>query len=75
MQTDPQTLATSRPDVFAGGDLAFGPRIIITAVAEGQRAARSIARYLTGRLVEPPRHVRVTTLATRTYSMAAGYKS
>src|SRR6516165_3063116 len=35
LQTDLQTMATSRPDVFAGGDVAFGPRIIITAVAEG----------------------------------------
>ncbi|HSP05723.1 MAG TPA: FAD-dependent oxidoreductase, partial [Acidobacteriota bacterium] len=54
LQTDPQTLATSRPDIFAGGDVAFGPRIIITAVAEGQRAARSIAQVLTGRAPEPP---------------------
>src|SRR6516225_4033127 len=37
--TDPETMATSRPDVFAGGDVAFGPRIIITAVAEGKKAA------------------------------------
>ena len=36
-----------------GGDVAFGPRIIITAVAEGKRAARSIAKFLTGRLPEP----------------------
>src|SRR6266511_2516437 len=41
IEADPQTLATSRPDVFAGGDVAFGPRIIITAVAEGRRAAQS----------------------------------
>jgi formate dehydrogenase (NADP+) beta subunit len=52
LQTDPATMATSRPDVFAGGDAAFGPRIIITAVAEGKRAARSIAKFLTGRV--PP---------------------
>src|SRR5579864_5103020 len=52
LQTDPLTLATSRPDIFAGGDVAFGPRIIITAVAEGKRAARSIAKFLTGQ--QPP---------------------
>jgi ferredoxin len=61
LQADPETLATSRPDVFAGGDVAFGPRIVITAVAEGQRAARSIARYLTGVASEPLRRVRITT--------------
>ncbi|GMQ78770.1 MAG: hypothetical protein BMS9Abin02_1305 [Anaerolineae bacterium] len=41
-----QTLATTAPGVFAGGDIAFGPRLIITAVADGQRAARSIHTYL-----------------------------
>ena len=74
VQTDPETLATSRPDVFAGGDLAFGPRIIITAVAEGQRAARSIAKYLTGRLPEPARKARVTTYPTESYRMFPDYE-
>ena len=74
LQTDPQTLATSRPDVFAGGDVAFGPRIIITAVAEGQRAARSIAKYLTGRLPELLQKARVTTYPTESYRMPADYE-
>jgi NADPH-dependent glutamate synthase beta subunit-like oxidoreductase/NAD-dependent dihydropyrimidine dehydrogenase PreA subunit len=74
VQTDPASLATSRPEVFAGGDLAFGPRIIITAVAEGQRAARSIAKYLTGRLPEIPRNVRVTAYPAEHYRMPADYE-
>jgi NADPH-dependent glutamate synthase beta subunit-like oxidoreductase/ferredoxin len=74
VQADPLTLATSRPDVFAGGDLAFGPRIIITAVAEGQRAARSIAKFLTGRLPEIPRNVRVTAFPTEHYRMPPDYE-
>jgi formate dehydrogenase (NADP+) beta subunit len=41
-----QSLATTAPGVFAGGDIAFGPRLIITAVADGQRAARSIHSHL-----------------------------
>jgi formate dehydrogenase beta subunit len=73
LQTDPATLATSRPDVFAGGDLAFGPRIIITAVAEGQRAARSIAKYLTGKAPEPARKARVTAYPAWSYLMPQGY--
>jgi NADPH-dependent glutamate synthase beta subunit-like oxidoreductase len=73
VQTDPATLATSRPDIFAGGDLAFGPRIIITAVAEGQRAARSISKYLTGRVPEIPRNVRVTLYPADNYRMAPDY--
>jgi formate dehydrogenase beta subunit len=74
VQTDPVTLATSRPDIFAGGDLAFGPRIIITAVAEGQRAARSIAKYLTGRAPEPARKARVTIYPIENYRMAQDYE-
>lgn len=74
LQTDPQTLATSSPGVFAGGDVAFGPRLIITAIAEGQRAARSIAKYLTGRVPEPRRQVRVTSYPAANYSMAKDYE-
>jgi NAD-dependent dihydropyrimidine dehydrogenase PreA subunit len=74
LQTDPETLATSRPDVFAGGDLAFGPRIIITAVSEGQRAGRSIAKYLTGRLPEVQRNARVTAYPTANYRMPPDYE-
>jgi ferredoxin len=50
---DRQTLATSQPGIYAGGDLAFGPRIVIEAVADGRRAARSIDTHLTGREDEP----------------------
>ena len=73
LQTDPITLATSRPDVFAGGDVAFGPRIIITAVAEGKRAANSIMKYLTGRVVPEPQQARVTVYDTRRYKMKPDY--
>jgi formate dehydrogenase beta subunit len=72
LQADPATLATSRPDIFAGGDVAFGPRIIITAVAEGQRAARSIAQYLTGKVPEKPHNVRVTIYPS--HQMIPGYE-
>ncbi|MEK7325361.1 MAG: FAD-dependent oxidoreductase [Chloroflexota bacterium] len=41
-----ETLMTTAPGVFAGGDIAFGPRLIINAVADGQRAARGIHSYL-----------------------------
>ncbi len=74
LQTDPATLATSRPDVFAGGDVAFGPRIIITAVAEGQRAARSIAKFLTGRVPEPSTKARITIYPTEHYHMPPDYE-
>ena len=46
---DPKTQATNIPNVFAGGDAADdGPTVVIDAVADGARAARSIHAYLTG---------------------------
>jgi formate dehydrogenase (NADP+) beta subunit len=47
---DPDTLATTAPGIYSGGDAAFGPRIAITAVANGKRAARSIDDHLRGRI-------------------------
>ncbi len=54
---DRETLATAQPGIFAGGDLAFGPRIVIEAVADGRRAARAIDTHLTSRRDEPPTFV------------------
>jgi NADPH-dependent glutamate synthase beta subunit-like oxidoreductase/ferredoxin len=47
IKVDPETLqSTSRPDVFAGGDVVLGPRLFIDAIASAQVAARSIHDYL-----------------------------
>jgi len=46
--TDPVTLQTSLPGVFAGGDAVSGPASVVEAIAAGHRAAESIARYLRG---------------------------
>jgi NADPH-dependent glutamate synthase beta subunit-like oxidoreductase/ferredoxin len=62
-----ETLATSRPGVYAGGDIAFGPRIVISAVADGRRAARSIDTHLTGR-ADAPQRIRVRVFDTFGYS-------
>jgi len=45
---DPLTLQSSLPQVFFGGDAAFGPRNIITAVAHGHQAAISIDLFCRG---------------------------
>ncbi|MFP4098569.1 MAG: FAD-dependent oxidoreductase [Alphaproteobacteria bacterium] len=56
VDADKNTLQTSRPGVFAGGDCNTGPSTLISAMAEGLRGARSIADYLTlGRLRFFPR--------------------
>lgn len=39
LAVDPQTLRTSHPKVFAGGDIIDGPKTVIDAIATGQRAA------------------------------------
>lgn len=54
LAVDRRTLATSARGVYAGGDVAFGPRIVIEAVAEGRRAAKAIDTLLTGRQDAPP---------------------
>ncbi|MBT9457892.1 MAG: FAD-dependent oxidoreductase [Burkholderiaceae bacterium] len=45
---DAKTFQASLPQVFFGGDAAFGPKNIITAVAHGHEAAVSIDRLLHG---------------------------
>jgi len=44
--TDRQTLMTAQPGVFAAGDVATGPMSVIEGVAQGQRVAWSVDRYL-----------------------------
>ena len=44
--TDAETLMTAQPGVFAAGDVATGPKSVIEGVAQGQRAAWAIDRYL-----------------------------
>lgn len=64
---DRETLATSVPGVYAGGDVAFGPRIIIAAVADGRRAAAAIDSFLTGR-TDGPLDYQVRVFPTFGYS-------
>ncbi|HWE06460.1 MAG TPA: 4Fe-4S dicluster domain-containing protein, partial [Rhizomicrobium sp.] len=45
---DPVTFQATLPSVFFGGDSAFGPKNIITAVAHGHEAAISIDAYCRG---------------------------
>lgn len=46
--TDPVTLETSLPGIFAGGDAVSGPATVIEAIAAGKKAAVSIDRYVRG---------------------------
>ncbi|MFC1932324.1 NADH-quinone oxidoreductase subunit NuoF [Chloroflexota bacterium] len=44
----PETLATSREGIYAGGDVVSGPASVIEAIADGRQAAISIDQYLGG---------------------------
>ena len=74
IRIDPATLATSAPGVFAGGDVAFGPRNLIEAVANGKRAARSIHEYLSPHEARLETRLEIETLMTPRYRMAAGFE-
>ena len=73
IKVDPETLATTAPGVFSGGDGAFPPALLITAAQQGKIAARSIDAYLRG---DAPRRstlrVTVEQLPTDHYHMTPG---
>ncbi len=46
IKADKATLATSREGVFAGGDCVSGPSTVISAMANGLKAARSIEGHV-----------------------------
>ncbi|MGE5448458.1 MAG: FAD-dependent oxidoreductase [Bacteroidales bacterium] len=46
---NPDTQMTTQPGVFAGGDVARGSDVVITAIADGKNAAKSIDKYLGGK--------------------------
>ena len=74
VKVDPGTMATSRPGVFAGGDVAFGPRNLIEAVANGKRAARSIHEFLDPERARLSAVLDVERIPTGRYRMIAGFE-
>ena len=74
VKTDPETMATSAPGVYAGGDVAFGPRNLIEAIANGKRAARSIHEYLAKDQARIEAHVEIEKIPTRDYRMITGFE-
>jgi formate dehydrogenase beta subunit len=63
---------TTAPGIFAAGDIAFGPRLIISAVADGKKAAEQIDRFLRGEEWKPkPKYIQITLLDH--HEMAANF--
>ena len=44
---DAETMRTSKPGVFAGGDIVTGGATVILAMGAGRKAAKAIDAYLT----------------------------
>jgi len=74
IRVDPTTLATSAAGLFAGGDVAFGPRNLIEAVANGKRAARSIHEWLEKDRARIEKTLAIEKIPTREYRMIAGFE-
>lgn len=74
IRVDAASLATTAPGIFAGGDVAFGPRNLIEAVANGKRAALSIDDYLRGGGDRFTIRLSIEKIPTRSYHMAEGYE-
>jgi len=52
ISADGESCATSRPGVFAGGDVVTGPSTVIAAIAAGKNAAAMIHNYVSGKLLK-----------------------
>jgi formate dehydrogenase beta subunit len=65
---DKATFQSTRPEVFFGGDAAFGPKNIIWSVEHGHQAAISIHRHCCGEPVQS-RMPRGVTLSSRKMGM------
>ena len=67
-KVDKTTFQSTRPEVFFGGDAAFGPKNIIWSVEHGHQAAISIDKYCQGEPVTS-RMPRGVTLSSRKMGM------
>jgi glutamate synthase (NADPH/NADH) small chain len=47
IEADPETQRTSKPGVFAGGDIVTGGATVILAMGAGRKAAKSVHDFLT----------------------------
>ncbi len=51
IEVDPDTLQSNIPYLFAAGDAATGPSLVVSAIGGGRRAARSIHQFIMGQEV------------------------
>ncbi|MDO8682464.1 MAG: FAD-dependent oxidoreductase [Armatimonadota bacterium] len=51
LKVDLNSLSTTAPGVFAAGDVAYGTKLMIDAIASGKKAALSVYEYITGKKI------------------------
>jgi NADPH-dependent glutamate synthase beta subunit-like oxidoreductase len=72
IEANPVTLQTSRENVFAGGDAYRGPALVVTAVGDGRRAARSIHQLLTQGRIDIPRDLQTDMMPQTLFTTVTG---
>lgn len=74
IKVNPETNATSSRGIYAGGDVAYGPRNLIDGVADGKRAAASIDDMLRGKRREPGFRLRFEKIQTSRFERENEYE-
>jgi formate dehydrogenase beta subunit len=73
IDVDPATLQSNIPHLFAAGDAATGPSLVVTAIGGGRRAARSIHQYVSGQPVDAePKELNKDLIAETIFDQVPG---
>jgi NADPH-dependent glutamate synthase beta subunit-like oxidoreductase len=73
IDVDPATLQSNIPHLFAAGDAATGPSLVVSAIGGGRRAARSIHQYVMGQPVSAnPKELNKDLIAETIFDQVPG---
>ena len=75
VKVDKNTLLTSRPGVFAAGDVVTGPNTVIEAIAAGKRAAVMIDHYIKGEKLDQPAELKLPQVYVEPLEVESGETS
>lgn len=72
VKVDKNTLLSSRPGVFAAGDVVTGPNTVIDAIAAGKKAAIMIDHYIKGEKLDQPAELKLPQVYIEPLKVEAG---
>jgi formate dehydrogenase beta subunit len=73
IDVDPATMQSNIPYLFAAGDAATGPSLVVEAIGGGRRAARSIHQYIMGQEVKAePKELGKDLIAESIFDQVSG---